>query len=108
AWRDADSRVLARAAGHGRGRVVQWTVPLRPEMLPALLDGDFPRRLRALLPAPGAAPARTDALAAAPLAGGPPPSPPPVPLETWLVAAALGLFAVERLLATSARRRDPA
>lgn len=107
AWRDADGRVLAHAAGLGRGRVVQLQAALAPASLPALLEPDFPARLRALMePAPPPA-TRADAMAHRPLPGGA--SFPETPRELvtpvlWLIAA---LFALERWLATGRRETAP-
>jgi hypothetical protein len=105
-WRDAEGRVLARSAALGRGRLTQLQQPLAPADLPALLEPDFPHRLRELLQAPPPAPTRADAAAHAPLAGGPDFPETPRPLDAPLLWLIVALFALERLWATR-RRPEP-
>ncbi len=84
-----------QGAGHGRGRVLKWRVPLTPAALPALAEADFPARLQALLwPAP--TPTRADARAMAPATGAAPPAPPSSPRDPPLAWLVLVLFALER------------
>lgn len=105
-WRDAEGRVLAHSATLGRGRLTQLRQPLAPAELPALLEPDFPHRLRELLQAPPPAPTRADAASHAPLTGGPGFPETPRPLDTLLLWLILVLFALERLWATR-RRPEP-
>lgn len=106
-WRDAEGRDLARSAALGRGRVTQLQQPLAPAELPALLEPDFPHRLRELLQAPPPTPTRADAASHAPLTGGPGFPETPRPLDTPLLWLIVALFALERLWATR-RRPEPA
>ena len=106
-WRDADGRVIARSAALGRGRITRLQVALSPAELPALLDADFPARLREILEGPPAAPTLADAARHTPLAGGPGFPETPRELETPLLWLILALFALERGVATR-RRPEPA
>jgi len=103
AWRDDRGQARARAAALGKGHVLQLTVALSPEALPALLEAEFPAALRDLLQAPPPAPQRALAAAYAPQPGGPrfPETPRDlVPPLLWLL---LSLFALERWLSTGRR-----
>lgn len=91
-------------AGHGGGRVLQWRIALEPASLPALLEPDFPARLRTRLQ-PTPAPARADARVVAPGVGAPAPTPPPQPLDTPLLWLLLALFAIERAVSLWPARR---
>lgn len=105
-WRDDDGRVLVRAARLGQGQVLQWTRGLQPESLPALLEADFPHRLKALLAAPTPPPSRVAATGHAPLvdaAVGPWPQA-ARELSSWLALLIGLLFLIERWLAASPRR----
>jgi hypothetical protein len=106
AWRDADGSALASAATLGRGRVVRLQQPLRPALLPALLEADFPARLRALLQPPAPPPTRADAATQAPRAGAAAFAAIPQPADSLLIVVVLLLFALERGLA-SGRRPEP-
>lgn len=107
AARDGEGRSFLQAMPLGQGRLFRFTVPLSPAQLPALLEPDFPDRLRtAIRPAP--MPTRADAGDIAPDTGAAPSFRPQALLEwrdgiAWIVAA---LFLLERGLAT-ARRRWP-
>ena len=95
-----------QGAGHGAGRVLQWRTALDPAALPALLEADFPARLREQLqPAP--TPARADARAVAPAMGAAAPATPPQPLDTPLLWLALALFAIERVASLWPARSTP-
>lgn len=102
-WRDADGQALARSAQLGHGRVTQLQRALSPAELPALLEADFPQRLRDLLDGPPAPPRLADAAAHAPLVGGASFPESPRELDTPLLWLILALFALERGFAT--RRR---
>lgn len=93
-----------REARLGAGRVLQLRQPLIAEALPALLEPDFPTRLRARLQPPPPAPTRAEAAALAPRPGAGGFEPAPRPLEPWLLAALVLLFALERWFAASPRR----
>lgn len=88
----------------GAGRVLQLRQPLYAEALPALLEPDFPARLRARLVATPPAPTLADAAAMVPRTGAEGFEPAPSPLEPWLLAALVLLFALERWFAASPRR----
>jgi hypothetical protein len=103
AWRDDEGRVLARATASGRGRVTQLQQALAPADLPALLEADFPQRLRELLDGPPTSPRLADAAEHAPLVGGPGFPESPRELDTPLLWLILALFALERGFATRAR-----
>ncbi|MFO3706850.1 BatA domain-containing protein [Xanthomonas codiaei] len=105
---ETDGAALLDAAALGRGRVLRWAAPLQPPQLPALLDADFPARLRAALQPPPTvqtAPAQTQhpqrgATIRLDL--------PPQSLAPWLIGLVLLLFALERWLATAPRRNAAA
>ncbi len=104
-WRDDEGRVIASTSRLGRGRVVHWQVALTPTALPALLDADFPARLRALLEGEPAPPTRAIASTVEPLrdaslSGGTIEQ----LLTPWLLIAIAVLFALERLIATGDRK----
>ena len=107
-WRDDDSAPLVRTAVMGRGRISQWTRRLSPAAMPMLLDASFPAGLRALLSDAPAAPARVDARAHAPDSAARPFPDAPRPLDGWLIAAIALLFAIERWMASGARRGSDA
>ena len=102
-WRDDGGSPLARAAALGRGRVVQFSLPLTPAALPPLLHADFPRQLRALLEPEVPAPARASAAAYRPLTGGPRFPETPREVSTWLLWLVAALFALERWVASGRR-----
>ncbi len=103
-WRDALGRPLVEAAALGRGRVLSFTRPLDPAVMPELLEPDFPARLRTVLADPAPPPARVEAQDYAPIAGGRPGAPPAQDLRPALAGIVVALFAVERWLATRRRR----
>ncbi|MGV8959718.1 MAG: BatA domain-containing protein [Stenotrophomonas sp.] len=102
-WRDSAGLPLLEQARQGRGRVLRFTHELLPAAMPALLEADFPQRLRAQLQ-PTAAPTRVDATVHAPLRGDFHWMQPPRELSPWLLWAIALLFVLERWMATSARR----
>ncbi|MCC4585510.1 BatA domain-containing protein [Xanthomonas sp. NCPPB 1067] len=101
---EPDGDALLDAAPLGRGRLLRWSAPLEPQHLPAVLEADFPARLRTALqppPTPQTAPAQTQSPqrgAAIRLRV------PPQSLAPWLIGLVLLLFALERWLATAPRR----
>jgi hypothetical protein len=107
-WRNDDGRVLARAATHGRGRIVSLSAPLAPATFPAVLDSDFPQRLRDLLAPAAREPTRGPADALRPTRASPPlatsPSPDASkPLDPWLVLSIALLVLIERIVAIRPR-----
>lgn len=106
AWRDEEGQPLARSVALGRGRVTQLQRAFAPAELPALLEADFPQRLRDLLDGPPAPPRLADAAEHAPVAGGARFPESPRELDTPLLWLILALFALERWFAT--RRRAEA
>lgn len=103
-WSDA-AGVVVEGATVGRGRVLRLTRDLVPQRIPALLDGGFPGRLRAVLEPTPPAPARVRAQAHAPLAGAAAFVPAPRELQPWLILAIALLFGLERWAATGPRGR---
>lgn len=103
-WRDADGAVLVEGSGYRKGRVLRFTRALAPQTMPALLEPQFPRRLRELLSAPVAAPNRAVAGDYAPRTGGPTFAVPAGDLKPWLALLIAALFALERWFATRPRR----
>jgi hypothetical protein len=111
AWRDADGNAIARISPSGRGRLVALVSAFTPHDMPALLDADFPARLRNLIDGATPAPTRAPAEAMQPRAGAEaariaaaPAS--AKPLDPWLGLAIALLVLVERIVAT--RTREPA
>jgi len=102
--RDAVGAPLATAAALGRGRVIQLTRPLQPDVMPELLDPGFATRLRTLLTAPPPAPIRVSAAAYEPLTGGAAYPQPARDLQPWLALVIAGVWLIERWLATARRR----
>ena len=104
AWRDENGTTWLESAPFGRGRLLRFTHALTPAEMPVLLEGAFPRALRAALGPPTPAPARVLASAHAPTTGAAPYAPRPRDLDPWLLWLIAGLFAIERWVATGARR----
>ncbi|MFC3714063.1 BatA domain-containing protein [Sphingoaurantiacus capsulatus] len=96
---------IATEVSRGRGRLLQLTQPLAPAAMPALLEPDFPQRLRALLA--DAPPPPTQAFAAdvAPLRGASGYVPPAREVQPWLALLIAALLIVERWMATRRTRR---
>ncbi|MBL8257418.1 MAG: BatA domain-containing protein [Pseudoxanthomonas mexicana] len=103
-WRDVDGRALVESSARGKGRVLRFTRPLRPDVMPALVDADFPQHLRALFDAPASAPARVLATDYAPLTGAATYPVAPRELQPWLALLIALLVLVERWLATHRTR----
>jgi hypothetical protein len=103
-WRDADGAAMVESATHGKGRVLRFTRPLRPDAMPALVEADFPQQLRALFDAPAAAPARVLATDYAPVSGGATYPVAPRDLQPWLALLIALLVLFERWMATRRAR----
>ena len=103
-WRDADGSALVEAASRGKGQVLRFTRPLRPDVMPALADAAFPQQLRALFGAPVAAPGRVLAVEYAPVTGGATYPLAPRDLQPWLALVIALLVLVERWMATRRTR----
>jgi hypothetical protein len=72
--------------------------------MPVLLDGAFPRQLRALFAPVAPPPSRVFAALHAPTTGAVASPPVPRDLQSWLLGLIVLVFAVERWLATGPRR----
>jgi len=103
-WRNAAGEASIEGAALGRGRWLRFARPLQPQAMPALLEADFPQRLRAVLQPDDVAPARADAAQHSPLPGARAQPPPPRDLQPWLALLIAAVFVVERWLATRRRR----
>ncbi|WP_334179654.1 BatA domain-containing protein [Pseudoxanthomonas sp.] len=103
-WRDADGVAMVESAMLGKGRVLRFTRPLRPDAMPALVEADFPQQLRALFDAPSVAPGRVMATDYAPITGGATYPVAPRDLQPWLALLIALLVLVERWMATRRTR----
>lgn len=103
-WRDAEGAALVEAATRGNGRVLRFTRPLRADAMPALVEADFPQRLRALFDARTASPGRVLATDYAPVTGGATYPVAPRDLQPWLALLIALLVLVERWMATRRTR----
>lgn len=101
--RDASGSVAMTRHALGRGQVLRFGQGLSPATLPILREADFPRRLLDLLQ-PVPVPQVASAVTQRPLTGAAPPAAQPLDLSFWLLALVVLLFALERWMATSARR----
>ena len=104
-WRDDTGTTLVEGAGYGKGRLMRLTRAFTPQALPALLEPDFPQRLRSLFAAPKPAPARVFATDHAPATGGAVFPQSPRDLQPWLLALIALLFLLERWMASGSRHR---
>jgi len=104
AWRDAEGAPLVESAPLGQGRVMRFTRPLRPYVMPALVDAEFPQRLRALFDGPATAPMRVLATDYAPLRGGATYPVAARDLQPWLALLIALLVLLERWMATRRTR----
>ena len=107
-WRDADGASLAEGAAFGRGRALRFNRALDPQVFPALLEADFPQRLRALLQGSAPEPARADARTWRPLDGAAPWPESPRDLRPWLALLIALAFGAERWLAARLPQRSAA
>ena len=104
AWRNEQGKILARVAPFGQGRILQWQQALKPEVMPELLDANFPDHLKALLQAAAPAPTRALAISQTPLTGAKAFAEAPHSLQIWLALFISLLFFLERRLANAPRR----
>ena len=103
-WRDATGAPVIESIAVPRGRLLRFTRALTPAAIPALLEPDFPRRLRALFAADRPAPARVAARDYTPTSSAASFPQPARDLRPWLTLVIAALFLIERLLATRSRR----
>lgn len=103
-WRDPLGVPLAQAAPVGKGRLIRFTRPIAPASMPAVLEADFPARLRLLLTPALTPPTRAAAADYAPLTGGRAYDQPPRPLRPWIALLIVLLLLAERWCATARRR----
>jgi hypothetical protein len=103
AWRAPDGSPIAWTDAAGEGRWVRFSPKLTPSTLPALLDADFPERLLALMHGEPPPATRAAAEPMRPVLADAVPAPLPEALDSPLVLLIVGLFMLERLLATGAR-----
>lgn len=101
--RDAQGQAAISERRVGQGRLLRVHGALTPSAVPLLEDPAFPRQLLTLA-RPPAAPQWVAAATHAPLTGADAPPPQPLDLVPWLLGLIVLLFALERWLATSARR----
>ncbi|MDR6991996.1 BatA domain-containing protein [Luteimonas sp. 3794] len=106
-WRDADGEVLAERAACAAATCIRLTRALDPAHLPAVLDPEFPSRLRALV-RPSPAPGRITAEAFKPTTGVAAYPPTPRDLRPWWALLVALVFALERWMAASPRRNRAA
>lgn len=102
---DSAGLPLIEGASLGQGRILRFTRPLVPAVMPDLLDPDFAGRLRVALSPSPPPPARVAADEFAPTAGVAPYPQPPREIGQWLALAIALVFFAERWLATGPRRR---
>lgn len=103
-WRDPLGVPLVEAMPVGRGRLLRFTRPLTPAMMPVLLEAEFPAQLRAVLAPAPPAPARVAAADYAPLTGALAYDQPPQGMRPWLAMLIAALLIAERWLATRRNR----
>jgi hypothetical protein len=103
-WADEAGGTLVEGGPLGAGRVLRFTRPLVPAVMPDLLDARFAARLRDLVSPPTPPPARVSAAAFAPTSGATPFPLPPRELSAWLAVVIALIFLAERWLATRRRR----
>lgn len=102
-WRDMEGQPLALTLPLDQGRMIRFARPLVPAQMPALLEADFPDRLRALLTRP-VLPSRVAAADYVPGTGGRTYDQPPRPLRPWLAILIVLVLLAERWFATRRSR----
>ena len=102
---DAHGAVLLWAQRLGAGRVLQLAGELTPAAVPMLLEPDFPVQLRGWFDAPADAPSLAQSLLQVPRSDLPAWPQPALPLQAWLAWLLLGVFALERWLASAPGRQ---
>ncbi|KQY52594.1 BatA domain-containing protein [Lysobacter sp. Root494] len=102
-WRDEQGNVLASGVPLGRGRLLQLTKPLTPDAMPILLDAAFPEQLWALFAPAPPPPSRIAARDYAPATGARAWPEQPTDLQPWLLLLIVGLFVIERWMASGRR-----
>lgn len=103
-WRDETGAAILQAQGYGQGRFLQFQQALNAQTMPILERAAFAERLRAhleTLPTPQ----RAMAESIRPSAGNFVWPSAPQSLMSWLLWLILGLFAIERFLATRPSRQ---
>lgn len=106
-WHDDNGALVLEQISAVQGQWWRWATALDAAAMPALLEADFPQRLRALLqPAPP--PQRALAAEMQPASGATRYPQPASELAPWLIAAIALLFLIERWLASAPRRRRSA
>jgi hypothetical protein len=103
-WSDDVGRPLVEATPMGGGRLLRFTRRLVPSEMPALLEPDFPVRLRAVIDPPPPPPTRATANDYAPVTGGRGYDQLPRDLRPWLAILIALLLLAERWLATRGNR----
>lgn len=103
-WRDAQGVPLAQATRIGSGRLIRFTRPLTPAQMPALLEADFPARLRTILAPVAPSPGRVAAIDYAPTTGARAYTLPPQAMRPWLAILIAALLLAERWMATRRSR----
>lgn len=103
-WRDPLGEPLVEALSLGRWRLLRFTRPLTPAMMPVLLEAEFPAQLHAVLAPAPPAPARVAAADYAPLTGARAYDQPPQDMRPWLAMLIAALLIAERWLATRRNR----
>lgn len=106
-WWDEGGAVLAEGGALDEGRLIRFTRPLSPSVMPDLVAGSFPAALRDIIAAPAPAPARVHAAGFAPMAGAAPYPLLPRGLGEWLALLIAALFLAERWIASRAARFAP-
>lgn len=103
-WTDEAGATIVEGGALGQGRVLRFTRPLQPSVMPQLLEPAFPARLRELFAEPMPAPSRVTARDHAPLSGAAAYPQAPRDLRPWLAMLIALLLVLERGWATSRRR----
>lgn len=105
-WRNQDGKVIATEVRQGKGRIIQMLAQFSPQDLPALLDADFPERVKGLLEDSEPRSFSDYAENTRPHQSAGPNHALRTSLDPLLIALAAAMFLFERMLA-SRRRRSP-